>query len=124
MTPGRSFSQVNPGTALAKTIDRGMTLQVYNKSEIRQLGTCNLKISHNGTTRTCHFFIVPSQYHPILGLNDLMALNLVTFNCPTTTSWSSSRTSTCIDTVTCDSVNQTIDIKRPFTLTDIIDNPK
>ena len=124
MTPGRSFSQVNPVPALAKTIDRGVTLQTYNKSEIRQLGTCNLKISHNGTTCTCHFFIVPSQYCPILGLNDLMALNLVTFNCPTTTSWSSSCTSTSIDTVTCDSVNQTIDIKRPLTLTDIIDNPK
>ena len=53
-----------------------------------------------------------------------MALNLVTFNCPTTTSWSLSCTSTSIDTVTCDSVNQTIDIKRPLTLTDIIDNPK
>ena len=48
-----------------------------------------------------------------------MALHLVTFNCPTTTSWSSSHTSTSIYTVTCDSVNQTIDIK-----TDVIDNPK
>ena len=112
----REFFPGQSGTALAKTIDRGITLQAYNKSEIRQLGTCNLKISHNGTPRTCHFFIVPSQYRPILGLNDLMALNLVTFNCPTTTSWSLSRTSTSIDTVTCDSVNQTIDIKRPLTL--------
>ena len=127
MLPYDTWKEFFPGqssTALAKTIDRGVTLQAYNKSEIRQLGTCNLKISHNGTTHTCHFFIVPSQYLPILGLNDLMALNLVSFNCPTTTSWSSSRTSTSIDTVTCDSVNQTIDIKRPLTLTDVIDNPK
>ena len=127
MLPYDTWKEFFPGqssTALAKTIDRGVTLQAYNKSEICQLGTCNLKISHNGTTRTCHFFIVPSQYRPILGLNDLMALNLVTFHCPTTTSWSSSRTSTSIDTVTCDSVNWTIDIKRPLTLTDIIDNPK
>ena len=120
----KEFFPGQSGTALAKTIDRGVTLQAYNKSEIRQLGTCNLKISHNGTTHTCHFFIIPSQYCPILGLNDLMALNLVTFNCPTTTSWSSSCTSTSIDTVTCDSVNRTINIKRPLTLTDIIDNPK
>ena len=127
MLPYDTWKEFFPGqssTALAKTIDKGMTLQAYNKSEIRQLGTCNLKISHKGATRTCHFFIVPSQYRSILGLNDLMALNLVTFNCPTTTSWSSSRTSTSIDTVTCDSVNQTIDIKRPLTLTDVIDNPK
>ena len=111
-------------TALAKTIDRGVTLQAYNKSEICQLGTCNLKVSYNGATHTCHFFIVPSQYRPILGLNDLKALNLVTFNCPTTTSWSLSYTSTSTDTVTCDSVNQAIDIKRPLTLTDIFKNPK
>ena len=119
MLPYDTWREFFPGqssNALAKTIDRGVTLQVYNKSEIHQLGTCNLKISHNGTTCTCHFFIVPSQYHPILGLNDLMALNLVTFNCPTTTSWSSSCTSTSIDTVTCDSVDQTMDIKRPLTL--------
>ena len=92
MLPYDTWREFFPGqssTALAKTIDRGVTLQAYNKSEIRQLGTCNLKISHSGTTRTCHFFIVPSQYRPILGLNDLMALNLVTFNCPTTTSWRS-----------------------------------
>ena len=53
-----------------------------------------------------------------------MALSLVIFNCPTTTSWSLSRTSTSIDTVTCDSVNQTTDLKNPLTLTDLIDNPK
>ena len=121
MLPYDTWKEFFPGqssTALAKTIDRGVTLQVYNKSEIRQLGTCNLKISHNGTTHACHFFIVPSQYCPIL---DLMVLNLVTFNCPTTTSWSLSCTSTNIDTVTCDSVNQTVDLKKPLTLTDVID---
>ena len=53
-----------------------------------------------------------------------MALNLVTFNCPTTTSRSSSHTSTSIDTMTCDSINQTTDIKKPLTLTDVIYNPK
>ena len=53
-----------------------------------------------------------------------MALNLVTFNCLRTTSWSLSHTSTSIDRVTCDSVNQTIDLKKPLTLTDVIDNPK
>ena len=82
----KEFFPGQSGTALAKTIDRGVTLQAYNKSEIHQLGTCNFKISHNGTTHTCHFFIIPSQYCPILEMNDLMALNLVTFNCPTTTS--------------------------------------
>ena len=120
----KEFFLGQSSASLAKIIDRGVTLQAYSKCEIRQLGTCNLKISNNGTICTCHFFIVPSQYCPILGLNDMMALNLVTFNCLTTTSWSLSRTSTSIDTVTYDSVNQTIDLKKPLTLTDVIDNPK
>ena len=46
----KEFFPGQSGTPLVKTIDRGMTLQAYNKSEIRQLATCNLKISHNGTT--------------------------------------------------------------------------
>ena len=86
------------------TIDKGVTLQAYNKSEICQLSTCTLQISYNGVSCTCHFFVVLSQFHPILGLSDLLALNLITFNCPTTTSRSLSHTSTCIDIVTCDSV--------------------
>ena len=116
--PGKSKSD------LARTIDKSVTLQAYNKSEICQLGTCSLKVSHNGVSRSCNFFVVPSQFRPILGLNDLTTLNLVTFNCPTTTSWSSSLTSTSFDTVTCDSVDQTVNLTKPLTVTDIVDNPK
>ena len=65
--PGQSNAE------LTKTIDTAVKLQAYNKSVIHQLGICNLKINHNGILRNCHFFIVPSQYHPILGLSDLMA---------------------------------------------------
>ena len=90
--PGRSNAN------LACTIDKSVSLQAYNKSEIRQLGTCNLTVSHNGVLHTCHFFVVPSQYRPILGLSDLLTLHLVTFNCPTTTSWSS-RTSVMLSLV-------------------------
>ena len=115
--PGKSKSD------LARSIDKSITLQAYNKSEICQLGTCSLKVSHNGVSRTCNFFVVPSQFRPILGLNDLTALNLVAFNCPTTMSWSLSRTSTSFDTVTCDSVDQTVNLTKPLTVTDIVDNP-
>ena len=109
----KEFFPDQSNAELTKTIDKAVTLQAYNKSVIRQLGTCNLKISHNGISRNCHFFIVPSQCRPILGLGDLIALSLITFNCPTTTSWSSRHTSTSIDTVTCDAVNQTINIEKP-----------
>ena len=108
MLPYDTWNEFFPGqsnAALGSTIDKGVRLQAYNKSKIHQLGTCNLKLSHKSTSGTCLFFIIPSQYHSILGLSDLVALNLVTFNCPTTTSWSLSCTSTSIDTVTCGSVN-------------------
>ena len=77
---------------LGHTIDKSVTLQAYNKNEIHQLGTCNIQVSHNGVTHTCDFYVVPYQFRPILGLSDLLALNLITFNCPTITSWSSSNT--------------------------------
>ena len=127
MLPFDIWQEFFPGLSksdLAHTIDRGVTLQAYNKSEICQLGTCTLQVSHNGVSRTCHFFVVPSRFRPILGLSDLLALNLITFNCPTTTSWSSSLTSTCINTVTCDSVDSVVNLTKPLTLTDIVDNPK
>ena len=127
MLPYNTWREVFPGqsnAALANTIDRLVTLQAYNKSKICQVSTYNLKISHNGTTHACYFFIVLAKYHPILGLNNLIALKLVTFDCPTTTPWSLSCTTTSIDTVTCDSVNQSIDLQKPLTLTDMIDNPK
>ena len=112
--PGRSKSD------LAYTIDKGVTLQAYNKSEIRQLGTCSLKVSHNGVSHTCHFFVVPSQFRPILGLSDLLALHLITFNCPTTASWSSR---TLVDALTCNAIDETMVPKKPLTLTDVLDHP-
>ena len=127
MLPFDIWQEFFPGQSkfdLAHTIDKGVTLQAYNKSGICQLGTCNLQVSHNGVTHTCHFFVVPSQFHPILGLSDLLALNLISFDCPTTTSWSSSHTSAYIDTVTCDSIDNTANLTKPLTMTDIIDNPK
>ena len=107
--PGRSNAD------LARTIDQNVSLQAYNKSEIHQLGTCSLTVSHNGVSHTCHFFVVPSQYRPILGLSDLLTLHLVTFNCPTTTSWSSC---TSVDALTCNAINETVVPVRPLTLTD------
>ena len=69
MLPYDTWKEFFPGQSnadLANTVDRGMTLQAYNKSKICQLAICNLKISHNN----CHFFIV----HP----NTILYLDWVT----------------------------------------------
>ena len=42
---------------------------------------------------TCLFFVVPSKCKPVLGLPDLMWLNLVNFNCRVSESWDNDHTS-------------------------------
>ena len=113
--PGRSNANLD------HTIDKSVSLQAYNKSEICQLGTCSLVVSHNGVSHTCHFYVVPSLYRPILGLSDLLTLHLVTFNCPTTISWSSH---TSVDALTCNAINEPVVPEKPLTLTDVLDHPK
>ena len=106
---------------LAETIDRSVTLQVYNKSEIHQLGTCVLRASHNGVSYTCNFFVVLSHFCHILGLSDPLALHLITFNYSITTSWSSN---TMVDAITCNSISDTVVPKKTLTVTDVLDHPK
>ena len=59
---------------LHKTIDKRVCLEAYNKSEIKQLGTCHLTVGHGKSTKLCHFYIVPDYFRPILGLNDTHSL--------------------------------------------------
>ena len=124
LMPFDTWQQFFPGSTpeeLKCSIDHSVILKAYNKSSICQLGTCEVLISHRGVSHKCFFYVVPSQYCPILGLSDLLALKLVNFNCPTTQSWSSSRTTT-VDTVNCDNI--TPRPTRPLTKTDITENPK
>ena len=54
MLPYDVWQQFFPGRSnadLAHTIDKSVSLQAY-KSEIHQLGTCNLMVSHNGVSHT------------------------------------------------------------------------
>ena len=71
-----------------KTIDKRVCLEVYNKSEIKQLGTCRLTVGHGKNAKLCHFYIVPDYCRPILGLNDVQSLSLVAIKCDVTDKWS------------------------------------
>ena len=73
---------------LCKTIDKRVCLEAYNKSEIKQLGTCCLTVGHGKSVKLCHFYIVPDYCKPILGLNDIHSLSLIAINCNVTDRWS------------------------------------
>ena len=67
---------------LGKTIDKSVQLLTATKSSIKQLATVCLRVYHSQCNfpYTCVFFVVPDKCKPILGLQDLMQLNLVNFN--------------------------------------------
>ena len=69
---------------LHKTIDKRVCLEAYNKSEIKQLGTCCLTMGHDKNAKSCHFYIVPDYCRLILGLNDVHSLSLVVIKCDMT----------------------------------------
>ena len=73
---------------LHKTIDKRVCLEAYNKSEIKQLGTCHLTVGRGKSTKLCHFYIVPDYCRPILGLNDIHSLSLIAIKCDVTDKWS------------------------------------
>ena len=59
----------------------------YNKEEIKQLGTCVLKVNYSGKTLPQEFFVVSSGFKPIVGLDASCRLGLLTVNCPIYQSW-------------------------------------
>ena len=84
----KNFPQVSV-KELCFSIDTNVCLEAYNKSSIKQLGTCCLTVWHGKQSHLCNFFVVPDYCHPILGLNDIHALNLISIHCDVTDKWSS-----------------------------------
>ena len=84
---------------LGKTIDKSVQLLTAIKSSIKQFGTVHLHVYHSQCNfpYTCLFFIVPNKCKPILGLPDLMQLNLVSFNHRVSKYWDDDHTSLVFD---------------------------
>ena len=64
---------------LAKTIDKGITLFVYNNTPIKQYGTCSVKVSFKEKQQICKFYVV-EHATAILGVSDSEKLGLVKVN--------------------------------------------
>ena len=88
------FQMLYPGLPhidLRKSIDKQVTLVAYNKQEIKQFGQCCVNVCNSsmGKIKTCKFFVVEDKCNPIIGLNDSIALQLLSVNVPFTEKWTS-----------------------------------
>ena len=72
------FSQVSLD-ALKRTIDRNVTLYAYNNTQIKQYGTCNVKLSFKGRTTIGKLFVVEHETASI-GIHDTEKLGLIRVN--------------------------------------------
>ena len=91
LLPFNIYKNIHPQVSIkdsCKTIDKRVCLEAYNKSEIKQLGTCCLTVGHGKSTKLCHFYIVPDYCRPILGFNDIHSLSLIAIKCNVTDKWS------------------------------------
>ena len=91
LLPFNIYKKIHPQESikeLHKTIDKRVCLEAYNKSEIKQLGTCCLTVGHGKSAKLCHFYIVLDYCRSILGLNDIHSLSLIAINCDVTDKWS------------------------------------
>ena len=82
LMPITMFTKLYPKISLemlAKTIDKGITLFVYNNTPIKQYGTCSVKITFNGKQEICKFYVV-EHTTAILGVSDSEKLGLVKVN--------------------------------------------
>ena len=92
LLPYNLFRKIFPHVSVKDvhhSIDHNVCLEACNKSSIKLLGPCRLTVRHGKQLHLCHFSVVPDYCHPILGLNDIHALDLISIHCHVTDKWSS-----------------------------------
>ena len=107
-------------SALKNSINKTTHLVVYNKEEIKQLGTCILKVNYGGKTLACEFFVVGSKFKPIIGLDASCNLGLLTVNCPIYQSWTKDTAIDAVSSTDCANANIPERISKEW----IINHPK
>ena len=73
---------------LKGSIDPRVSLIAANNNTIKQPGTVRLRVKAGGLEKVCRFFVVPNHCRPILGLPDLLRMDMVQFKVPITNQWS------------------------------------
>ena len=91
LLPFNIYKKIHPQVSvkdLCKTVDKRVCLEAYNKSVIKQFGTCCLTVGHGKNAKLCYCYIVPDFCRPISGLNDVHSLSLVAIKSDVTDKWS------------------------------------
>ena len=128
--PYNVFQELHPGmpkSALKNSINHKTHLVAYSKEEIKQLGTCILKVNYGGKTLTCEFFVISSKFKPIIGLDASPNLGLLIINCPIYHSWTRDTRNTPIDILSSsfDTISGAdADIPEKISRDWIVNNPK
>ena len=65
--------------ALNKMINKSVMLFAYNNTEIKQFGTCSIRLSFQGRSQVCKFFVVEHET-AIVGITDSEKLGLTCVN--------------------------------------------
>ena len=82
LMPISMFSKLFPKVSLdtlSQTINKGVTLFTYNDTEIKQFGTCSVKLSFQRRSQVCKFFVVEHKT-AIVGITDSEKLGLISVN--------------------------------------------
>ena len=65
--------------ALNRTVNKSVTLYAYNDTEIKQFGTCSVRLNFKGKTQVCKFFVVEHKM-AIVCITDSEKLGLIQVN--------------------------------------------
>ena len=82
LMPISMFSKLFPKVSLdtpSQTINKSVTLFAYNDTEIKQFGTCSVKLSFQRRSQVCKFFVVEHET-AIVGITDSEKLGLISIN--------------------------------------------
>ena len=64
---------------MLRSIDHRVQLLAYNKKEICQYDVCYLHVKSKNCVKLCKFYVVDSKFNPIIGVNSVCYLGLLTF---------------------------------------------
>ena len=65
---------------LKRLVKGNIKLKAYNGMHITQLGTCMVHIKFKNLKKRCVFFVVPGNGQALLGMPDMIALNIINLN--------------------------------------------
>ena len=92
LMPLSMFKSLYNHVPSSTTENDAVHLLVYNKCEIKQLGTCVVSVKYRSSVKQVPFYVVSGKLKPILGMGDALALGLTSFHCPIYTDWQSDLT--------------------------------